>query len=264
MLSGLAVVDVALETRGYGLASLALQAALQVFMACGTPVSLIDSEPPLEAVFDYFDPSLRRYLRSIPIISSRAAQTAVTQTKWLTREPVFITVSPDFFRTAKESVFWSDYYSQPPYSMTPDQLVFPEHFRMQLLVHELLHVSMWRKRIEAGAFYRHVAEWYADDAFGRPTPSSGSQVRSNPAKYALWWYLYGRPGDPGNMTDTGWKRMDYCERYRRSPQGIEEFAYLGEVLAKAPENHEDSQTPVVSENVLRTYAGIIAPEALRL
>jgi hypothetical protein len=268
ILAGISAVDVILETQGYGVGAFIVSSAHRLYETYLTPASLRMSGKTLNSVYCFFDPSLRPYLKSIPIISSKAARTAYASVDQPQDKLGFIAVSPDFFSVAQESKYWDDYYSRPPYNMSPDQPVFSEDFRMQLLAHEFLHIAQAHLQIDTDLLFSRVAQWYTDEAYGRPTPGGcciDSRIEPNWTKYVLWWNLYGHPGNPDEITDSEWKKMEYCERYARSPRGVEEFAYVGEtIMVPAETARRKDRLFDLSSAIYDSYVKIIDPSILAL
>ncbi len=258
--------EVLLETSGCGASSFILPGAVKVFLVCQRPVSLSALDPTLDSVYSFFDPSLQPYLRRVPIIFSRTAQT--TYSFYMGDDLAYVAVSPDFFNTARESEYWANVYSRPPYNMHPDQSIFPEDFRLSLLTHELLHIAQEHLQVDCGEFFAGVEKWYRDDSCGRPVqwrPDLDDGIKPNTTKYRLWWYLYDTPGDPESASDSGWKTMDYCDRYRDFACGIEEFAYIGHtILCPAQAKVRAERLSELSDALIDCYRGIISPDILGL
>lgn len=227
-----------------------------------TAVSLETSDPSLESVYDGFDPALRAYLRSVPIVTSSRAQTSYSVYRG--DGAAFIALSPDFFKTAAESRYWRSTYSKPPYNLQPDEPAFGEEFRRQLLVHELVHIAQAHLKRDAAAFFADVAEWYRDETAGRPAPG-GTGTAVNRTKYILWWNVYGQAGVPDDPSDRAWQRMDYCQRYRGLPPGVEEYAYIGDtILCPADARISQARLDEISDAIAEAYRGVISPEVLAL
>lgn len=268
VLVGLSAIDVILETRGYGAVTLALRTASNILENDLTPVPLDAYEEIVARVCRFFDPALRSYLKSIPIATSNRAQTAYCIVDYPRDNESLIVVSPDFFNTARESKYWRDYYSKPPYDMSPGQPVFSEDFRLHLLAHEMLHIAQTKMQIEIEQFYALVEQWYWNDSFGRPTWCGripGEATKSNYTKFVLWWNVYGHPGNPDKEVDNAWQQMVYCERYVQSARGVEEFAYVGATLL-VPMDTENRTTRLneISDGMYNSYSGIIDPAILAL
>ncbi len=236
----------------------------EIYLKQHPPVSLNASDSRLLSIYRCFDPSLRPYLEAVPIIYSSSAQTAFSVYR---RDDVaFIALSPDFFRTARQSGYWRDIYSKPPYNLQPDQPVFSEEFRLELLSHELMHIAQAHLQLSPSEFFSEVEQWYRDESYGRPTqPALGDEVQGNRSKYMLSWYLYCQAGEPDQSCDCGWRCMDYNERYKHAQPGVEEFAYIGDSLVCPPAVAEKSaRLAELSGGVLNAYAGILDPSILAL
>lgn len=228
-----------------------------------TPVSLAVADPSLESVYGCFDPALQPYLRSVPIVTSSRAQTSYSV--YRRDGAAFVALSVDFFKTAADSRYWRSTYSKPPYDLRPDEPVFDEEFRRELLTHELMHIAQAHLKKDAPAFLADVATWYRDDSAGRPAPAGEGAVEANRTKYILWWNVYGQPGAPANPQDRAWQQMDYCERYQGLPGGVEEFAYIGDtILCPADADARRARLNELPEAIAGAYRGVISPEVLAL
>ena len=240
--------------------------ASRAFLRHQQPLSLQLADPELESVYDLFDPDLQAYLRQVPIVTSRTAQTSYSI--YWRNDVAFIVVSDDFFKTAAQSEYWLGVYSMPPYSMKPDQAILGEDFRFEILVHELLHIARAHLKLDPEQFFEQAEKWYRDESFGRPTQQGmlpEASVKPNMTKYLLWWYLYGQPGNPAARSDGGWKCTDYCSRYQRAECGIEEFAYIGQtILGSRDAESRMERLAEMPDSLLSSYAGIINPAILTL
>ncbi len=189
----------------------------------------------LKSVFEVFDPSLRSFLTSVPIILDSSANTAKSYPA-----KGYIGVSPDW----DNSVFQSQYraiYEQR--GMKPEDPVFMQRFKTDLLIHEFLHILQVHQGIDYRSCYEAITRWYLDPRYG--TPSSNGVVHAdttkdrrpdtlaiNRIKYIVWHELYNYRRLRDVPQDEGWKNMQYGERYRSAEKGVEEFAYIGqEILA---------------------------------
>ena len=257
ILVGLSALDVVLETQGYGAISLISKTASRIIGNSVKIVARDDFSDLIDRVCEFFHPDLRPYLKTVRIGTSSAARTAYSHSR--DENQPLIVVSPDFFNTAAESVYWRDYYSKPPYSMEAGQPVFSEAFRLQLLTHEMMHIAQAKTRIEPGRFYKQVERWYPDESMGRPVRGGGA----NYTKFVLWWNIYGCPGRPDVENDGDWKRMEYCERYAGSEPGVEEFAYVGEtLLVPADVANRAARLRDITPDMRQYYAGVVAPDIL--
>ncbi len=228
-----------------------------------TRVSLAEADSALESVYDYFDPQLQPYLRSVPIVTTSRAQTSYSV--YHSDDAAYIALSTDFFKTAGESRYWQSTYSRPPYDLGPDDPVFSEDFRRELLVHELMHIAQAHLQRDPEVFLARVTVWYRDESAGRPVPESDFAIEANRTKYILWWNLFGQAGAPTNPVDCAWQQMDYCARYRGQTSGVEEFAYIGDtILCPAGPAAREARLNEVSDEIAGAYRGVISPEVLAL
>ena len=197
----------------------------------------------LKSAFEVFDPSLRSFLTSVPIILDSSANTAKSYPA-----KGYIGVSPDWDNTVLQSPFRATYEQR---GMKPEDPVFMQRFKTDLLIHEFLHILQVHQGIDGRLFYEAVARWYVDPRYGRPSPNGlvhadatkdrrPDTLSINRVKYILWDELYNYRGLRDVPQDESWKNMQYGERYRSAKKGVEEFAYIGqEILAdgSASENY---------------------------
>jgi hypothetical protein len=189
----------------------------------------------LKSALEVFDPSLRSFLTSVPIILDSSANTAKSYPA-----KGYIGVSPDWDNTVLQSPFKAIYEQR---GMKPEDPVFTKCFKTDLLIHEFLHVLQIHENIDGRLFYEAVARWYVDPRYGRPSPNglvyAGATKDGRPdtlsinrVKYIVWDALYNYRGLRDVPQDESWKNMHYGERYRSAKKGVEEFAYIGqEILA---------------------------------
>ncbi len=259
------IAEVFFEMNGCGASVFVATKAVQNLVTHHKPIQLKSLDPDLDSVYSYFDPSLQPYLKQVPIVISETARTSYCM--YIQTDKAVVVLSPDFFQIAQQSEYWNEVYSKPPYNLQPDQSIFSKDFKFMLLTHELLHIAQAYLGLTPKHFFVKVEKWYRDESYGRPTqPNEGldNSINSNSIKYQLWWYLYGQPGNPGNQTDNGWGKMNYCDYYRNTDYGIEEFAYIGQAIANTTES--GSRTGILSqlsEALANSYAGIINPAILR-
>ena len=197
----------------------------------------------LKSAFEVFDPSLRSFLTSVPIILDSSANTAKSYPA-----KGYIGVSPDWDNTVLQSPFRATYEQR---GMKPEDPVFMQRFKTDLLIHEFLHILQVHQGIDGRLFYEAVARWYVDPQYGRPSPNGlvhadatkdrrPDTLSINRVKYIVWDELYNYRGLRDVPQDESWKNMQYGERYRSAKKGVEEFAYIGqEILAdgSASENY---------------------------
>jgi hypothetical protein len=260
------IAEIILEVNGCGAIGYFSTEVVYVFLKHQKPISLNVVDQDLDSVYYFFNSTLRPYLRQVPIITSNTAQTAYTF--YARSDVAFVAVSPDFLLNAQQSEFWLEYYSQPPYDLKPDQPAFLKEFRIELLTHELLHIAQEYLAVDTRQLFNQVEKWYRDESYGRPTQPEGgfpNRIKSNRIKYLLWWNLYGQPGDPRNESDNAWKTMDYCDRYKDVPRGVEEFAYIGAaVLWPTETDARMVRFAELSKDLIESYVGIINPAILAL
>ena len=189
----------------------------------------------LKSVLEVFDPSLRSFLTSVPIILDSSANTAKAYPA-----KGYIGVSPDWDNTVLQSQYRAIYEQR---GMKPGDPVFMQRFKTDLLIHEFLHILQVHQGIDSRSCYEAVARWYKDPRYGMP--SSNGVVHAdttkdrkpdtlavNRMKYIVWHELYNYRRLRDVPQDESWKNMHYGERYRSAEKGVEEFAYIGqEILA---------------------------------
>lgn len=233
----------------------------------------------LKSVYEVFDPLLRPFLRSVPIVLDPSADTAKAYPA-----KGYIGVSPDWDNTVLHSRYRAIYEQR---GMKPEDVVFMPRFKTDLLIHEFLHMLQVHQGIDSRMFYEAVERWYLDPRYGIPSPTGevyadSSQdrrlntVTTNRVKYIIWYELYNYRKLSDAPRDESWKIMQYGERYRSAKKGVEEFAYIGqEVLASgsSSENYiktcqwcdKDWQSKKmrlseVSPEVIAFFGGVFNPE----
>ena len=195
----------------------------------------------LKNVFDVFDPSLRSFLSSVPIVFDPSATTAKAY-----RRKGYIGVSPDWDNHVRQSKY-SEIYEKR--GMRPEDPVFSDRFKTDLLIHEFLHILQVHREIDGSMFYEAVARWYPNPRYGIPSPNgmAGSDrtkdgrphtLKTNRVKYVLWHELYNNQRLREVPHDESWKDMRYSRRYRSSQKGVEEFAYIGQEILSAGSSSE--------------------------
>jgi hypothetical protein len=233
----------------------------------------------LKSVFEVFDPSLRSFLTSVPIILDSSANTAKSYPA-----KGYIGVSPDWDNTVLQSQYRAIYEQR---GMKPEDPVFMQRFKTDLLIHEFLHILQVHQGIDSRSCYKAVVRWYLDPRYG--IPSSNGVVHAdttkdrrpdtlaiNRIKYIVWYELYNYRRLRDVPQDESWKNMQYGERYRSAEKGVEEFAYIGqEILASgsSSENYiktgqwcdkdwRDKKTRLleVSPEVIALFRGVFNPE----
>jgi hypothetical protein len=196
----------------------------------------------LKSVFEVFDPSLRSFLTSVPIILDSSANTAKAY-----QAKGYIGVSPDWDNTVIQSQYRAIYEQR---GMKPEEPVFMYRFKTDLLIHEFLHILQVHQGIDNRSCYDAVAQWYLDPRYGMPSPNGivnadttkdrrPDTLAKNRIKYIVWHQLYNyqRLGDVPQ--DESWKNMQYGERYRSAEKGVEEFAYIGEEILSTGSSSEN-------------------------
>ncbi len=86
--------------------------AVQVFLKKKQPISLEDADPKLDSIYSFFEPSLQPFLRQVPVVFSESAKTSYSF--YIRDDFTFVAVSPDFFSTARQSKYWTDFSSREP------------------------------------------------------------------------------------------------------------------------------------------------------
>lgn len=195
----------------------------------------------LKSAFEVFDPSLRSFLTSVPIILDSSANTAKAYPA-----KGYIGVSPDWDNTVLQSPYRAIYEQR---GMRPEDPVFIERFKTDLLIHEFLHILQVHQGIDRRTCYEAVARWYRDPRYGIPSPngivSADTKDRRpdtlaiNRMKYIVWHQLYNYRRLSDVPQDESWKNMQYGERYRSAEKGVEEFAYIGEEILASGSSSEN-------------------------
>jgi hypothetical protein len=243
------------------------------------PISREQNAGVLKSAFEVFDPSLRSFLTSVPIILDSSANTAKSYPA-----KGYIGVSPDWDNTVLQSPFMEIYEQR---GMKPEDPVFIPRFKTNLLIHEFLHILQVHQGIDSRSCYEAVARWYLDPRYGIPSPNGvvradttndkrPDSLASNRIKYVVWHQLYNYRRLQDVPQDGSWKNMQYVERYQSAERGVEEFAYIGEeILASgsSSENYiktgqwcdkdwKDKKMRLleVSPEVIALYRGIFNPE----
>ena len=243
------------------------------------PISREGNAGVLKSVLEVFDPSLRSFLTSVPIILDSSATTARAYPA-----KGYIGVSPDWDNTVRQSEYRAIYEQR---GMKPEDPVFIQRFKTDLLIHEFLHLLQVHQGIDSRSCYEAVARWYRDPRYGRPSPNGRvlpattndnrpDALAINRMKYILWHQLYNYRRLSDVPQDESWKNMQYGERYRSADKGVEEFAYVGEeILASGSSSENYIKTGQwcdrdwkskkirlleVSPEIIALYRGVFSPE----
>jgi len=233
----------------------------------------------LKNALDVFEPSLRPYLTSVPIIVDSSANTAKAYP-----EKGYIGVSPDWDNTVLKSEYRAIYEER---GMKPEDPVFIYRFKTNLLIHEYLHILQLHQGIDSRSCYEAVARWYMDSRYGKPDPNGivtsektddirTHTLATNRTKYILWHQLYNNQKLSDVPPDESWKNMQYVERYRSAERGVEEFAYIGEEILTSGSGYENyiktgqwsgndwkgkkMRLSELSPEVVALYRGVFNPE----
>lgn len=246
------------------------------------PISRERNAAVLQSALEVFDPSLRSFLTSVPIILDSSVKTARSYSA-----KGYIGVSPDWDNSVLQSQFREIYEQR---GMKPEDPVFISRFKTTLLIHEFLHILQVHRGIESRLLYETVARWYVDPRYGIPSPNGAVRAGTtkdgradtfayNRVKYAVWYQLYNYRRLRDVPQDGSWKNMQYVERYRSAERGVEEFAYIGEeILASGSASKNFSKTGQwrdtewkekkmrsleVSPEVIALYRGVFNPDLLQ-
>lgn len=189
-----------------------------------------------EAVLNHFSASMVPYLRDIPIVKHPTTESAEANWRLDTgsRETEELWVGSEWDLTYAEGCYNSYYHSQPGW-YPPEQPVFSSWFKTILLTHEYLHFSQVEGGIDPARFGIIARAWYLSGQDGT--------VVSNYFKTTLAFYLY--------------SGAEYNERYGGSSLGVEEYAYIGQVLSLYPWLR--FQLPPV---LLSYYQGVLSPDII--
>lgn len=233
----------------------------------------------LESVFEVFDPLLRSFLTSVPIVLDSSANTAKAY-----RSKGYIGVSPDWDNTVLQSQYRAIYEQR---GMKPEDPVFMHRFKTDLLIHEFLHILQVHQEIDGRLCYEAVARWYIDPRYGIPSPSGmfyadttkgrrPDTLAINRMKYIVWHELYNYRRLSDVPQDESWKNMQYGKRYRLAEKGVEEFAYIGQEILSSGSSSENyiktgqwtdkdwgnkkMRLLEVSPEVIAVFRGVFNPE----
>jgi len=236
----------------------------------------------LKSAIEVFDPSLRSFLTSVPIILDSSANTAKAYPA-----KGYIGVSPDWDNTVLQSQYRAIYEQR---GMKPEDPVFMQRFKTDLLIHEFLHILQVHEGIDSRSCYEAVAGWYIDPRYGIPSPNGivhadttkdrrPDTLALNRMKYIVWHQLYNYRRLNDVPQDESWKNMQYGERYRSAEKGVEEFAYIGqEILASGSSSENYMKTgqwcekdwkskkmrlSEVSPEVIALFRGVFNPELMQ-
>jgi len=197
------------------------------------PISRERNAGELKSALEVFDPSLRPFLTSVPIIFDSSAKTARSYPA-----KGYIGVNPDWDNTVLQSPFREIYEQR---GMKPGDPVFIQRFKTNLLIHEFLHILQVHQGIENRSIFEAVERWYVDPRYGAPSPNGvvradmnkdrrPDTLAYNRIKYVVWHQLYNYRMFRDVPLDGSWKNMQYVERYQSAKRGVEEFAYIGEEI----------------------------------
>ena len=233
----------------------------------------------LQSAFEVFDPSLRSFLTSVPIILDSSANTAKAYPA-----KGYIGVSPDWDNTVLQSQYRTIYEQR---GMKPEDPVFTQRFKTDLFIHEFLHILQVHQGIDSRSCYEAVARWYRDPRYGMPSPNGivnagttkdrkTDSLALNRMKYIVWHQLYNYRRLSDVPQDESWKNMQYGERYRSAEKGVEEFAYIGEEILSSGSGSENyiktgqwsdkdwknkkTRLSEVSPEVIALFRGVFNPE----
>jgi hypothetical protein len=233
----------------------------------------------LKSVFEVFDPSLRPFLTSVPIVWDSSADTAKAYPA-----KGYIGVSPDWDNSVHQSQYRAIYEQR---GMKPEDPVFMRRFKTDLLIHEFLHILQVHQGIDGHLCYEAVARWYRDQRYGIPSPSGmvyedttnnkrPDTLAINRMKYIVWHELYNDRRLSDVPQDESWKNMQYGERYRLAEKGVEEFAYIGQEILSSGSSSENyiktgqwcnkdwknkkMRLLEVSPEVIAVFRGVFNPE----
>jgi hypothetical protein len=196
----------------------------------------------LKSVLEVFDPLLRSFLTSVPVVLDSSADTAKAYpTKG------YIGVSPDWDNTVLQSQYRAIYEQR---GMKPEDPVFMHRFKTDLLIHAFLHILRVHQGIDGLLCYEAVARWYTDPRYGIPSPSGmvyadttknrrPDTLAINRMKYIVWHELYNYRRLSDVPQDESWRNMQYGERYRLAVKGVEEFAYIGQEILSSGSSSEN-------------------------
>jgi len=128
--------------------------------------------------------------------------------------------------------------------MKPEDPVFMQSFKTDLLIHEFLHLLQVCQGIHSGSCYEAVARWYRDSRYG--IPSSNGLVHAdttkdtrpdtlaiNRMKYVVWHALYNYQRLCAVPQDESWKNMHYGERYRSAEKELRSSPTSGKKYSPA-------------------------------
>jgi hypothetical protein len=253
-----------------------------VLNRAAVPISRERNAGVLKSALEVFDPSLRSFLTSVPIILDSSANTAKAY-----RAKGYIGVSPDWDNTVLQSQYRAIYEQR---GMKPEDPVFMQRFKTDLLIHEFLHILQVHQGIASSSCYEAIARWYRDPRYGIPSPNGvvpadttkdrrPDTLAINRMKYILWHELYNYRKLNDMPQDESWKNMQYGTRYRLAEKGKEEFAYIGqEILSSGSSSKSYIQTGQwsdedwqvkkmrlleVSPEVIALFRGVFRPELIR-
>jgi hypothetical protein len=216
------------------------------------PISRERNASVLKNVLEVFNPSLRSFLTSVPIILDSSVNTARAYPA-----KGYIAVSPDWDNTVLQSKYRAIYEQR---GMKPEDPIFVHRFKTNLLIHEYLHILQVHQGVDRQSCAESIARWYMDPRYGIPAPNTlvnadatndkePKSFSTNRMKYILWHQLYDYQRLNDVPQDESWKNMRYVERYRSAKNGVEEFAYIGEgILSSGSDSENYIKTSHWSDN----------------
>ncbi len=246
------------------------------------PISQERNATVLKSVFEVFDPSLRSFLVSVPIVLDSSADTAKAYL-----DKGYIGVSPDWDNSAQQSKHREIYEQR---GMKPGDPVFMHRFKTDLLIHEFLHLLQVHQGLDRHVCYEAVSRWYLDPRYGIPSPSGTlspdrtggrrpATLSINRTKYIVWHELYNYRRLNDVPRDGSWKNMQYGARYRSAKNGVEEFAYIGQEILSSGSSSESyiatgkwsdkdwkskkMRLLELSPEVIAVFRGVFNPELMK-
>jgi hypothetical protein len=192
--------------------------------------------PIIAEALEKFDPKIRGYLASIPIVYGDARTAYAQTTDYENPGREHIVVSYDWDNRNGKSVYWKSYFE--PRGMKKNDPVFSRNFKVALLIHEYLHHAELKAEIDTKKFFEYTDNWYRDPYWGDP----GNLHSENYIKIILFWNLYG-----GNGGESG---HDY--------PGQGEFAYIGQSISL----YGKARLAELPESIVAYYKGILREDLL--
>jgi hypothetical protein len=204
------------EPGSYGVSRRIVESPLFSFLPrwflnkAAVPISRERNASVLKSVLEVFDPSLRSFLTSVPIILDSSANTAKAYPA-----KGYVGVSPDWDNTVRQSQYRAIYEQR---GMKPEDPVFIPRFKTDLLIHEFLHILQIHQGIDPHLCYEAVERWYRDPRYGIPSPNGvvddttkdgrPDTLAINRIKYILWHELYNYRQLSEVPQDGSWKNRE--------------------------------------------------------